>query len=96
MIFLTKRHIIRVIFAYTCPNKFTERISIDKVMQYAGKNRTFRNAGVILMPHGRSFLRLPTIQPKNVSPSVGPYGRIMIALPSQKPGIKPKGFSIRK
>jgi len=66
------------------------------VRSYAGKAATFRQAGVIVMPHGRSFLRLPRIVPKSVAPSVGPYARIMIALPAQKPGCRPQNFSFRR
>lgn len=80
----------------TAPGQNVKQSAPRVTRQYAGKNHSFRSAGVIVMPHGRSFLRLPTIQPKSVAPSVGPYGRIMIALPSQKPGAKSQGFSIRK
>ncbi|MHB0997861.1 MAG: hypothetical protein ACYC27_01330 [Armatimonadota bacterium] len=64
--------------------------------QYGGKKPTFRNAGVIVMPHGRSFIRMPRISPQNVAPSVGPYKRVMISIPAQKPGVKRSSPATRK
>ncbi|WP_319586312.1 hypothetical protein [uncultured Desulfobulbus sp.] len=73
-------------------SSFTPKV----VRAYAGKKPSFRSANVIVMPHGRSFIRLQKISPANVAPNVGPYARVMINLPSVKSGIKSSSFSMRK
>lgn len=74
----------------------TDQPVIRVTRQYGGKSSTFRNAGVIVMPHGRSFMRMPKISSNNIAPSVGPYKRVMITIPTQKPGIKRQSSLKRK
>lgn len=78
------------------PIQKTQQSAPRVVRLYAGKNPSFHSAGVIVMPHGRSFMRLQQISSKNTASNVGPYARIMIALPSQKSTVKPPSFSMRK